>query len=114
MLLICRETPTLNIRSTTLPASTLTFSPVKIIQFETSSSVTNTVKIIYDSPNIKPRTELLEQITVIYSCDSTIPEILQVILPACQNGNVDCGLFAIAYATDLAIGNNTTKIIYDQ
>ena len=32
--------------------------------------------------NIKPTMELLEQIIAIYSCDSTIPEILQVTLPA--------------------------------
>ena len=32
--------------------------------------------------NIKPTIELLEQIIAIYSCDSTIPEILQVTLPA--------------------------------
>ena len=99
----------------------LTFSPVKTIHihhngkglFATSFSLTNKVKI-YDSLNIKPTTEPLEQITAIYSCDSTIPEILQVALPACQNGNVDCGLFAIAYATDLAIGNNPAEIMYDQ
>ena len=59
-------------------------------------------------------TELLEQIIAVYSCDSTIPEILQVTLPAPQKGSVNCGLFAIAYATDLAIGNNPAEIIYDQ
>ena len=64
--------------------------------------------------NIKPTTELLEQIIEIYSCDSTIPDILQVTLPARQNGSVDCGLFGIAYATDLAIGSNPAEIIYDQ
>ena len=81
--------------------------------FVTSTSLTNKVKI-YDSRNIKPTTELLEQITAIYSCDSTIPEILQVTLPAHQNGSADCGLFATAYATDLAIGNNPVEIMYDQ
>ena len=48
MLLICKETPRLNIQSTTLPASMLTFSPVKTIHihhnskghFVTSSSLT--------------------------------------------------------------------------
>ena len=85
MLLICKETPTLNIQSTTLPASMFTFSPVKTIHihhngkghFIISSSLTNKVKI-YDCMNIKPTTELLEQIIAIYSCDSTIPEILHV------------------------------------
>ena len=86
ILLICKETPTLNIQSTTLPASMFTFSPVKTIHihhngkghFIISSSLTNKVKI-YDCMNIKPTTELLEQIIAIYSCDSTIPEILHVI-----------------------------------
>ena len=81
--------------------------------FVTSTSLTNKVKI-YHSRNIKPTTALLEQITAIYSCDSTIPEFLQVTLPAHQNGSADCGLFATAYATDLAIGNNPAEIIYDQ
>ena len=48
MILICKETPRLNIQSTTLPASMLTFSPVKTIHihhnskghFVTSSSLT--------------------------------------------------------------------------
>ena len=57
---------------------------------------------------------MLEQTTAIYSCDSTIPGILQVTLPVRQSGSVDCGLFADAYATDLAIGNNPAEIIYDQ
>ena len=43
-----------------------------------------------------------------------MPEILQVTLPARQNGSVDCGLFAITYATDLTIGNDPVEIIYDQ
>ena len=110
-----------NIQSTTLPASMLTFRPVQTIHihhngkghFVTSSSLKNKVKI-YDSLNTKPATELLEQITAIYSCDPTIPEILQVTLPACQSGSVYCLLFAIAYATDLAIGNNPEEITYNQ
>ena len=81
--------------------------------FVTSSSLTNRVKI-YDSLNTKPTTELFEQITAIYSCYSAIPEILEVTLPAHQNGSVDCGLFATTYATYLALGNNPAKIIYDQ
>ena len=43
-----------------------------------------------------------------------IPVILQVTLPACQSGSVDCELFAVAYATVLAIGNNPEEITYDQ
>ena len=109
MLLICKETPTFNIQSTILPASILTFSPVKTIHIYhngkghlvTSHFLTNKVKIC-DSMNIKPTTELLEQIIEIYSCDSTIPDILQVTLPARQNGSVDCG------------GSNPAEIIYDQ
>ena len=31
-----------------------------------------------------------------------------------QMGGVDCGLFALAYTTDLAHGNNPSQILYDQ
>jgi len=31
-----------------------------------------------------------------------------------QEGNVDCGLFAIAVATDLAYGNDPVNIIFEQ
>ena len=112
---------TLNIKSTTLPASIFTFSPAQTIlihhnekgHFVTSFSLRNKVKI-YDSLNTKPTTELLEQITAIYSCDSIIPKILQVTLSVRQSGSVDCGHFPVVYATALAIRNNPKKIIYDQ
>ena len=80
--------------------------------FVISSSLTNKVKL-YDSLNTKPATELLEQITAVYSSDSTIPEILQVTLPARHSGSIHCGLFGVAYATDLAIDNNWVESIYD-
>ena len=120
MLLIYKETLPLNILST-LPASILTFSSVQTIHihhngkghFVFSSFSTNKVKI-YNSLNTKPTTELFEQITTLYSFDSIIPKILQVTLPACQSVSVDCGLFAVAYVTDLAIGKNPVELIYDQ
>lgn len=31
-----------------------------------------------------------------------------------QEGNVDCGLFAIAVATDLAYGNDPANVIFEQ
>lgn len=81
--------------------------------FVTSWYLTNKVKL-YDSLNTKPATELLKQITGTYFCDFTTPEILHVILPACQGGSVDCGLFGVAYATDIEIDNHPAEVIYDE
>ena len=50
----------------------------------------------------------------VYSVDSSLPEVEQVIILVAQNGNVDCGIFAIAYAIDIAAGNNPATIVYDQ
>ena len=119
MLLMCKETPTFNIQSTTLPASMFTFSPVQTIHihhngkghYVTLSSLANKVKI-FDSMNTKPTAEPLKQITAIYSSDSTNLKFWN--LPTRQNGSVSCGLLATAYATDLAIGNNPAEIIYDR
>ena len=48
---------------------------------------------LYNSLITKPKTELLEQIISNHFCDYTIPEILQITLPARQSVSVDCGLF---------------------
>ena len=49
----------------------------------------------------------------VYSVHSSLPEVEQVFILVSQNGNVDCGIFAIAYATDIAAGNNPATIVYD-
>ena len=100
MLLICREYPLLNYQTTTLPATILTYSPVNTIHihhsghghFVISSSLAGKVKI-YDSLNLTPPQELLDQIKPVYSVDSSLPEIVQVFISATQNGNVDCSIF---------------------
>ena len=44
----------------------------------------------------------------------THPKVILRKMPQVQEDLVDCGLFTIAYATDLAFGNDPSKIIYDQ
>ena len=69
---------------------------------------------IYDSLKLTPTQELLDQIKAVYSVDSAFPEIEKIFISATQNGNIDCGIFAIVYAIDIAAGNNPTTIVYDQ
>ena len=122
MLLICRECPLLNYHATILPLTMLTYSPVNTIHIHhnghghfvaSSSSSVGKVKI-YDSLNLTPTQELLDQIKAAYSVDSSLPEIGRVFISATQNGNVDCGIFAIVYAIDIAAENNPTTFVYDQ
>ena len=99
----------------------LTYSPVNTIYihhnghggFVTSSSLARKVEI-YDSLNLVPTQELLDQIKSVSSVDSSLPKIEQVFISAIQNGNIDCVVFAIAYAIDIAAGNNPATIVYDQ
>ena len=89
MLLICRKYLLLNNQSNTLPLTMLTYSPVNTIHiyqnghgnFVTSSSLAGKVKI-YDSLNLIPTQELLDQIKAVYSVDSSLPEIGQVFISA--------------------------------
>ena len=122
MLLICRECPLLNYHATILPLTMLTYSPVNTIHIHhnghghfvvSPSSPVGKVKI-YDSLNLTPTQELLDQIKAVYSVDSSLPEIGRVFISATQNGNVDCGIFAIVYAIDIAAENNPTTFVYDQ
>ena len=69
---------------------------------------------VYDSLNTPPSTDLIAQITRIYSDDNHPPTTQQVRIPFRQQGGRDCGLFALAYAVDLAYGNDPSKIRYDQ
>ena len=119
--LLMRVNPLLNIQSATLDSSLLSHNPMESIHihhnaahhFVTTSSFGGKV-ILYDSMNIAPTNQLKEQITAIYSPDNTIPEFFRAPINTLQSGSVDCGIFAIAYATDLAFGNNPSDIVYDQ
>ena len=80
----------------------------------TTNSVDGTVKI-YDSLNLPPSQELIQQIKSIYSPDMNImPTILQAEIKYRQHGNTDCGIHAIAYTTELAFGHDPTNFTFDQ
>ena len=119
--LLMRLNPLLHIQSTTLNHEFLTYSPSETLHihhngqnhYVLSSSIGNKIQI-YDSLNSAPSKELLLQLQALYSPDDATPEISQVIMPAEQTGGKDCGLFSIAYATDLALGQNPANFVYDQ
>jgi len=82
--------------------------------FTTSTSMGGKVRT-YDSLNLTPTTNLLQQITAIYAPNnnSNHPRIQQMIhtrIKHKQKGSVDCGVFAIAYAVDLAFGEDPRDI----
>ena len=67
----------------------------------------------FDSLNTDPTTETLQQMQQLFSPDDTFP---QYQLSPChkQVGTTDCGVFSIAYSTDIIFGNNLSEIVYDQ
>ena len=74
--------------------------------FFTTTSVGGNVKL-FDSLNLSPSSDLMKQIHVLYSPDITItPTVLKAELRSIQLGSKDCGLFAIAYAAEIAYGND--------
>ena len=121
MALLMRINPLLNIQSTTMKSPMLQYCPTETIHihhndanhFVTTSSLGNQINL-YDSANMTPTSELTSQITAIYSPDDSIPEYFRAKIQAEQTGSTDCGLFAIAFATDLAFSNNPSTIVYDQ
>ena len=121
MSLLNKDFPHLHFQSSSLFADLLEYSPFETIHvhhngqghFCTSSSIGTTVHL-YDSLNIIPTVPLMRQITSIYSPDETLPATFIVPIQSTQAGSVDCGIFALAYATDFAHGNNPSQIQYDQ
>ena len=121
MALLMRINPLLNIQSTTMKSPMLQYCPTETIHihhndanhFVTTSSLGNQINL-YDSANMTPTSELTSQITAIYSPDDSIPEYFRAKIQAEQTGSTDCGLFAIAFATDLAFSNNPSTIVHDQ
>ena len=79
-----------------------------------TTSVGGNVKI-FDSLNLSPSSDLMKQIRVLYSPDITItPTVLKAELRSIQSGSKDCGLFAVAYAVEIAYGNDPAKFIFKQ
>ena len=55
------------------------------------------------------------QITKIYSAPPKIPTLeIQTLSIQQQQGNYDCGLFSIANAMEVCLGNNPENVLYDQ
>ena len=120
--LITKNNPLLDIQSVTFNEDHLIFNPLETVHvhhngqhhFLVSSSIGGTIRI-FDSLNQPMSDSLHNQIRVLYSPDRSItPEIQQVVMPVKQAGTTDCGLFAIAYATELSLGNDPSEFIFDQ
>ena len=76
------------------------------------SSLKNQI-VIYDSLNTNPTPSLIKQINQLFSPDGSNVSFQQIKCVQ-QNGVKDCGVFAIAYATDILSGNKPNEIVYDQ
>ena len=126
MKLIMRVNPLVSIQPTCLPTQLLEYSPSETIHihhngsghFVTSTSIGRRVRV-YDSLNQDPTEDLLNQLAALYSLDSdpsspTFPEVRLMEIAHEQEGGVNCGLFAIAYAVDLAYGAEPCGIVYNQ
>ena len=122
MILLNRDFPFFTFQSSSMSHSLLTYCPFETIHvhhnghghFCTSSSIGGKVHL-YDSLNTAPSPDLMLQISTLYSPDpATTPTITQVQFQSRQEGSVDCGIFAIAYATELAHGNDPSSFIFDQ
>ena len=122
MILLNRDFPFFTFQSSSMSHSLLTYCPFETIHvhhngqghFCTSSSIGGKVHL-YDSLNTAPSQDLKQQISTLYSPDPAItPTITQVQFQSRQEGSVDCGIFAIAYATELAHGNDPSSFIFDQ
>ena len=122
MSLLKQEFTHFNFQSTAFNHNLLQFEPQPTIHihhnghhhFLTSSSVTGKV-IIYDSLTSQPTHDLYKQLARIYSPDyDVIPDIYQSVVANKQQGSRDCGIFALAYATELAHGFDPSNFIFDQ
>ena len=122
MKILNKDFPHFTFQSSSLQHNLLVYSPTETIHihhngeghFCTSSSIGGEV-CLFDSLNTKPSEELLRQLTTIYSPDPDItPTIKQYNITATQRGSVDCGIFALAYATELAHCTNPAMFVYNQ
>ena len=76
-------------------------------------STVSGVVSIHDSLNTQPTEELIKQISQLFSPDGSTPAYTQLKCHK-QLGGTDCGIFAIAYAIDILLGNEPQNIRYDQ
>ena len=122
MSLLQKQFPYFNVQSSCLSSDHLIFNSTPTIHihhtgrnhFVTSTSIGGPVRI-FDSLNLKPTDELARQITAIYSPDKQIvPTTIQVHISSTQQGPYDCGLFAIAYAVEVASNKDPSTVIFDQ
>lgn len=124
MKLLQDDYPHLFIQSAVFPHSLLIYSVnptvhihhLKGNHFITTSTIGNPAIVsVYDSLNssvLKP--DLLQQVNSIYSPDNSSPTLRQAHIANSQQGGVDCGLFSIAYALELAMGNDPASYTFDQ
>lgn len=118
---LMKSKPYLAIQPTTFGERFLTYCSTETIHihhtgsfhFVTSSSIGRTINV-YDSLNTSPTTALMKQVTALYSHDDSPPQTFLLPMKQQQEGSTDCGIFSIAYAVDLAFGNNPSNIVYDQ
>ena len=120
--LIQTKKPHFTFQSTCFDYTLLQYNPLKKIHvhhngqfhFVTSCSIGGKVKL-FDSLNLQPSEELIKQINILYSPDPTVSSTInQAQLRELQRGSKDCGLFAIAFATELAFGHDPSNFIFDQ
>ena len=65
--------------------------------------------------NSQPTHDLYKQLACIYSSDYDVtPDTYQSVVANKQQGSRDCGIFALAYATELADGFDPSNFIFDQ
>ena len=122
MTLLHQQKPFFMFQSTAFNHQFLQYYPFETIHihhdgkghFVTSTSAGGNVKL-FDSLNLLPSEDLMKQITVLYSVDiKTVPTVLKAEIRSIQQGSKDCGLFAIAYATEIAYGHDPSSFIFDQ
>ena len=121
MKILNKDFPHLDFQSSNLSEDLLEYSPFETIHvhhngkghFCTSSSIGGSVHV-YDSLNQELTAPLVRQLSTLYSPDPGLPSIFIVPMQSTQTGGVDCGLYALAYAVELAHGGNPSKYMYDQ
>ena len=80
-----------------------------------STNITGSV-VVYDSLFNYPRGDTLKDSLVSFYRPLLIDSRLSVKYASVpkQTGGIDCGLFVVAYAVDIAEGNNPEEILYSQ
>jgi hypothetical protein len=82
--------------------------------FVTSTSIGGTVRV-YDSLNLSPSHSLIEQMSAIYTANGKADRVrMRQAAPSRvelkQVGSTDCGVFAIAYAVEVALGTEPREV----